>query len=193
MRAAPAARPSRRHEQGQPAARREQDGEERNRSAGMSGTSSDEQSRRPDNGTKRAQIGKASGYTHRSFRPFAVHHMYATTAPHRPVVTHADTRRDKKETARRAAFPQQAGRFRRWWQVLGSNQRRLSRRFYNPSLLPEAHAADQRGRGPRRDSGPPPSAMRPCAPGLVHGRGRKKPRTGAVGAVTPTVRTALCL
>jgi hypothetical protein len=29
------------------------------------------------------------------------------------------------------------------WQVLGSNQRRLSRRFYSPSLLPEVHAADQ--------------------------------------------------
>ena len=107
---------------------REQDGEERNWPTGMSGK---EQSRRPDNGTKRAQIGKASGYTHRSFRPDAVHHMYAITAPHRPAVTHPDTRRDKKETARRAAFLQLAGRFRRWWQVLGSNQGRRSRRFYS--------------------------------------------------------------
>ena len=131
----PAARPGRRHEQGQPAAQREQDGEERNRPAEMSGTSSDEQSRRPDNGTKRAQIGKASGYTHRSFRPDPVRYMSVTTATHRPTVTHADTRRDKKETARRAAFPQPAGRFRRWWQVLGSNQRRLSRRFYSVPLL----------------------------------------------------------
>ena len=31
---------------------------------------------------------------------------------------------------------QLAGRFRSVWQVLGSNQRRLSRRFYSPSLLP---------------------------------------------------------
>jgi hypothetical protein len=38
-RADPAARPGRRDEQGQPAAQREQDGEERNRPAGMSGTS----------------------------------------------------------------------------------------------------------------------------------------------------------
>lgn len=30
-------------------------------------------------------------------------------------------------------------------------------------------------------------------PGLVHGRGRKNPRTGAVGAVTPTARPASCL
>src|SRR5689334_23448662 len=57
--------------------------------------------------------------------------MYAHTAMHRPIVTHPDTWRDKKKTARRAAFPQQAGRFRWWWQVLGSNQRRLSRRFYS--------------------------------------------------------------
>jgi hypothetical protein len=27
------------------------------------------------------------------------------------------------------AYPQARGCFRRWWQVLGSNQRRLSRRF----------------------------------------------------------------
>jgi len=39
MRADPAARPGRRHEQAQPAAQREQDGEGPNRPAGMSGTS----------------------------------------------------------------------------------------------------------------------------------------------------------
>ena len=49
--------------------------------------------------------------------------------------------------------------------MLGSNQRRLSRRFYSPSLLAEADAADQRIRASRCDSGPPPSAMRPCEPG----------------------------
>jgi hypothetical protein len=107
---------------------------------------------RPDNETKRAHIGKASGYTHRSFRPFAVHHMYVTSAPHRPVVIFADTRRDEKETARQTAFPQLAGRFRRVWQVLGSNQRRLSRRFYRP-LLPA-----------------PPYALRPAQIPLDEGR-----------------------
>jgi hypothetical protein len=61
-----------------------------------------------------------------------VRYMSVTTAPHRPAVTHPDTWRDKKKTAPRAAFPQPTGRFRRWWQVLGSNQRRLSRRFYSP-------------------------------------------------------------
>ncbi len=107
---------------------------------------------RPHKGTKRAWIGKASGYTHRLFHPDAVHHMYVHTAMHRPAVTQADTWRDEKETARRAAFPQQAGRFRRWWQVLGSNQRRLSRRFYRPLPLatratcrvPSARAASKR-------------------------------------------------
>jgi hypothetical protein len=47
---------------------------------------------------------------------------------------------------------------------------------YRPSLLPEADAADQRIRGSRRDSGPPPSAMRPCVPGLEAAR-----RTGGHG------------
>jgi hypothetical protein len=71
---------------------------------------------------------------------------------------------------------------------LGSNQQRVSRRFYSPSLLPEAHAADQHIRRSRLRPGRPPSAMRPWASGLVHGRDRKNPRTGAVGAVTSTVR-----
>src|ERR1700752_203234 len=61
--------------------------------------------------------------------------MYPHTAMHRPIVTRTDTHRDEKETARRAAFPQPAGRFRWWWQVLGSNQRRLSRRVYRPLPL----------------------------------------------------------
>ena len=120
--------PGRGYEQGQPAARREQDGEgPADRDA--------RQSRRPRNGIKRASIGEGSGYTHRSFRPDAVRYMYVHTATHRPTVTHPDTGRDKKKTARRAAFPQRAGRFRRWWQVLGSNQRRLSRRFYSVPVL----------------------------------------------------------
>ena len=43
--------------------------EKPNQPTGMSGTSPGEQSRRPDIGTKQAQIGKASGYTPRSFLP----------------------------------------------------------------------------------------------------------------------------
>jgi hypothetical protein len=72
VRADPAAPLGRSHEQGQPAARREQDGEEPNRPAGMSGISVRRAVRRPDNWTKRAQIGKASGYTHRLLCPDAV-------------------------------------------------------------------------------------------------------------------------
>ncbi len=125
----------------------------------------------------RASEHKGSGYTHRSFRPDAVRYMHVDTARHRPAVTRPDTWHDKKKTARRAAFPQSGGRFRRWWQVLGSNQRRLSRRFYSPSLLAETHAADQRIRAARRDFGPPPSAMCPCA----RGRGRRDVRTGTDG------------
>jgi hypothetical protein len=102
---------------------------------------------------------------------------------------------------------------------MGSNHRRLSRRFYSPILLFKAYAADLRLCNPRRDLGRPPSAICPWAPGSgvravhrpwqnrprtgadqptdeygrAHGRprtsprtGRKRPRTGPVGAVTPT-------
>jgi hypothetical protein len=50
--------------------------------------------------------------------------------------------------------------------VLGSNQRRLSRRFYSPILLFESYADDLRLCASRLDLGPPPSAMRPWAPGF---------------------------
>ena len=51
----------------QPAAQREQNGGESDRPK-CPAHQSDEQSS-PGYWTKRAQIGKASGYTHRSFRP----------------------------------------------------------------------------------------------------------------------------
>ena len=116
--------------QDQPAAQREQNG---GIPAGRdTAHQSDGQSGCPRNGTKRALIGKASGSTDRSSCPDAVRYLSVTTAIWRSKVTDDDAQRDKKETARCAAFPQLAGRFRRWWQVLGSNQRRLSRRFYSP-------------------------------------------------------------
>jgi hypothetical protein len=37
-------------------------------------------------------------------------------------------------TAREPEASQLTGRFRRWWQVMDSNQRRLSRRFYRPFI-----------------------------------------------------------
>src|SRR5208282_1595898 len=139
------------------------------------------------------QIAKASGFAHRSFRPFAVHHMYAATATHRRTVTHADTRRDKKKTARRAAFPQRAGRFRWWWQVLGSNQRRLSRRFYRPpssclSHMPLTCAYAFRDAVPAAVVRYP--SARPAVRGrAAHGRRRSRPQTAKVGTVMPTFVT----
>jgi hypothetical protein len=129
-------------------------------------------------------------------------------------VTHDGTRR---KTARIAENSQLAGRFPRVWQVLGSNQRRLSRRFYSPLAPPESPPADLHLRRSRRDSGLPPSAMRPWAAdsgavrahgrrrngprtrtgrttdevGTGHGRGRKNPRTGPVGAVSLTASTRI--
>src|ERR1017187_5115402 len=75
------------------------------------------------------------------------------------------------------------GRFRRGWQVLASNQRRLSRRFYSPSLLAEAYAAGQHIRRSRLCPGPSPSVRT----GLGPRTGAENPRTRPVGAVTPAV------
>ena len=61
-------------------------------------------------------------------------YMSVDTATQRSTAIQGDTWRDKKETARIAENSQLAGRFRRWWQVLGSNQGRRSRRFYRPLL-----------------------------------------------------------
>jgi hypothetical protein len=134
-------------------------------------------------------VRKTADGAHRpSWGTDPVRYTSVDTATQRPPARQGDTSRDREKTARIAENSQPAGRFRSVWQVLGSNQRRLSRRFYSPSLLPEVHAADQHIRRSRRHPAPPPSAMRPCAPGLVHGRGRKKPRTGVMGAVTLTVR-----
>ena len=67
----PAACLSRRYEQDQPAAQLGRTAE--NRPPGMHGMhQSDGAVRAPCNGTKRARIGKASGYTNRSFCPDAV-------------------------------------------------------------------------------------------------------------------------
>jgi hypothetical protein len=59
--------------------------------------------------------------------------------------THRHTVRQRK-MAPLAEKSQLRGHFRRWWQVLGSNQRRLSRRFYRPRII--------RGGRPRRSRRP---------------------------------------
>src|ERR1700685_1139319 len=74
----------------------------------------------------------ASGAVNRLLRPDSVRHMSVTTATQRLTAAHQETQRDKTEKTREAGDPQLTGRFRRWWQALGSNQPRLSRRFYRP-------------------------------------------------------------
>ncbi len=79
-RADPAARPGRRHEQDQPAAYREQNGEETGRPGCVAYTSQTSRLGASGNGTKRARIGKASGSTDRLLCPDAVRHMSVTIA-----------------------------------------------------------------------------------------------------------------
>ena len=81
--------------------------------------------RKTADGAHRPSLGHVS-------RPLYVR-GHRNTAPRSDYkVTHA---RDREKTARLAENSQLPGRFRRWWQVLGSNQRRLSRRFYRPLPL----------------------------------------------------------
>jgi hypothetical protein len=69
----------------------------------------------------------ADGAHRPSGRAAAVRYTSVDTVTQRSTAPQGDTRRDKEETARIAENIQLAGRFPRVWQVLGSNQRRLSR------------------------------------------------------------------
>jgi hypothetical protein len=77
----------------------------------------------------------ASGSVNRLLGPDSVRYMSVTTAMQGPTAAHDDTQRDNIKAAREFGYAQAMGGFRRWWQVLGSNQRRLSRRFYRPLPL----------------------------------------------------------
>jgi hypothetical protein len=81
--------------------------------------------------------------TARTDRPSGTHARPLCVRGQRNMTADGATRRytaGHRETARIAENSQQAGRFRWWWQVLGSNQRRLSRRFYRPLLLVRSHS-----------------------------------------------------
>jgi hypothetical protein len=83
----------------------------------------------------RGRPWKTDGAHRPSWRPDAVRYMSVDSATQGPTARQGDTRRDREETARIAENYQLVGRFRRWWQVLGSNQGRRSRRFYRPPRL----------------------------------------------------------
>jgi len=70
--------------------------------------------------------------TDRPHGPAPVRYASVDTATCRAMALRDDTGRYNRETAHVAENSQLVGRFRWWWQVLGSNQRRLSRRFYRP-------------------------------------------------------------
>ena len=78
--------------------------------------------------------------------PESVRHMSVTTATQRPTAAHHETPRHKNKKARETGKTQLTGHTRRWWQVLGSNQRRLSRRFYREPAGDRVDASYLRGR-----------------------------------------------
>ena len=57
---------------------------------------------------------------------------------------HSGTGSGRQRTCSRPPNPQVRARFRRWWQVLGSNQRRLSRRFYSGPIQVHEQRRDLR-------------------------------------------------
>jgi hypothetical protein len=75
----------------------------------------------------------------------------------------------------------------------GDTRRDKEKRFYSPIFLPESHATNLRLCVPRRDSGPPTSAIRPRTPGFRGrvGTGRARTATdGLGGAVYRPSRSA---
>jgi len=90
-------------------------------------------------GRRPIEISGASGSVNRLLRPDSVRHMSVTTATRRLTAAHHETRRHNIKKARETGKTQLTGHIRRWWQVLGSNQRRLSRRFYRESAPHESH------------------------------------------------------
>jgi hypothetical protein len=77
-------------------------------------------------------VEKPTVRTDRPGGPDAVRYASVDTATHRPTVTYRDTGCDKKKRSVGPRFRSRWAVFRWWWPVLGSNQRRLSRRFYRP-------------------------------------------------------------
>jgi len=79
----------------------------------------------------RGRPRKTDGFVDRPCGPDAVRYLSVDPATQRSTALQGDTPPDREKTARLAENSQLTGRFRRWWQVLGSNQRRLSRRFWS--------------------------------------------------------------
>ena len=90
--------------------------------------------RAPHQGRRAIGNPGASGSVNRSLRPDSVRHMSVTTAMQWLTTAHHDTRCDSTKTAREPGMPRSRALFRRWWQVLGSNQRRRM-----PTVLQRAH------------------------------------------------------
>jgi hypothetical protein len=109
-----------------------------------------------------------------------------------PAPRQGDTFWDTAEPARQRSSTQLAGHFRWQWQVQGSNWLGEADGLQTALLPPEQHAADQHIYAARRDTGTPPSAMRPCARGsrktrTDHVQENAQPRTAGAGAVTSAV------
>jgi hypothetical protein len=73
---------------------------------------------------------KTSGHPDRPYGTNPARHTSVDTATSRPTALRGDTRRDRERRPASHENSQLAGHNRRWWQVLGSNQRRLSQEVF---------------------------------------------------------------
>src|ERR1039457_2981893 len=136
--------------------------------------------------------------------------MSVTTAMQGLTAAQHDTQRDNSKAAREPGYAQATGRFRRWWQVLGSNQRRLSRRFYRPlplkmrmpigrqqpgqqeqqvrGALPGAWRRPISGRAPREHGSRPPGSVGRTTMAGPKPNDREAPACSTSPRVTPAWR-----
>jgi hypothetical protein len=82
---------------------------------------------KPGNGRQRGPSVAGRETADGVYRPFLsakpVRYASVDTATRRSTALQDDTRWDREKRPASHGNPQLAGRFRRWWQVLGSNQR----------------------------------------------------------------------
>jgi hypothetical protein len=126
----------------------------------------------------RGRPRKAEGPSHRSLAPIPVRYASVDPATQRPTARQGDTPRDREQTARLRENSQLTGRFLRWWQVSGSNQRRLNRRFRSWGALNSPQSRSGRAR------------RKTCVAVVVDGRTRRyrSPPLGGGGAFAFALR-----
>ena len=122
---------------------------------------------------------RASGAVNRWLRADSVRHMSVTAAMQGLMGAHRETQRNSSKNAREAGKIQLTGCFRWWWQVLGSNQRRLSRRFYRPRIAFHHPWPNRRVKELLRNHALPVRDLHACPAATLKPPSRRRPKLSA--------------